>query len=264
MLGIDPAWTDRNASGVALLRQEGSRWKCVRVAPDYAAFCNGFNWQDPIARAPVDGRKLLAVCRELLDEVSVQVVAGDMPLATNPILGRRKADDEISRRFGHCKCSVHSPTQSRPGAIGRRLHEALIAESFKLATNSGCELPALLEVYPHVALLGLAGKSERLPYKATKTRTYWLDESVELRKKRLCEEWKAILARIREHIDGIDLSLPKAPESLSFDDLKRFEDAIDALVCAWMATQFLDKRAVPLGDNTAAIWIPSCSLQFSK
>jgi predicted RNase H-like nuclease len=187
-----------------------------------------------------------------------------MPLATTPIRGRRKADDDVSRQFGHCKCSVHSPTQSRPGAIGRHLHKALLGESFKLATSGGCELPALLEVYPHVALLGLAGRSERLPYKAAKTLTYWPRQSAELRKKRLCEEWKAILARLGEHIDGIDLPLPNTPEALSFDHLKRFEDAVDALVCAWMAVQFLDKRAVPLGDHTAGIWIPSCSLQYSK
>jgi hypothetical protein len=33
--------------------------------------------------------------------------------------------------------------------------------------------PALIEVYPHPALVELAGAVERLPYKAAKVSAYW-------------------------------------------------------------------------------------------
>ncbi|MDW7774366.1 MAG: hypothetical protein SCH71_15885 [Desulfobulbaceae bacterium] len=38
--------------------------------------------------------------------------------------------------------------------------------------------------------------------------------------------------------------------------LKRYEDALDALVCAWVGVKFLEGETQPLGDETAAIWCP--------
>ena len=39
-------------------------------------------------------------------------------------------------------------------------------------------------------------------------------------------------------------------------ELKAYEDALDAIVCAWIAICALEARAVPFGDETSAIWIP--------
>jgi predicted RNase H-like nuclease len=122
----------------------------------------------------------------------------------------------------------------------------------------------MLEVYPHVALLGLTGRGERLPYKVARVRTYWPHDSNASRKRRLVGEWTAILKQLGQHIDGIRVSLPNDPEGYSLRGLKRFEDAIDGLVCAWVAVEFLRGSATPLGDETAAIWIPSSAMQFSK
>lgn len=118
-------------------------------------------------------------------------------------------------------------------------------------------MPALLEVYPHVALLGLMDATERLPYKVGRSGTYWgKGLPAAERKHRLLAQWTAIVGRLQDEIDGIDLPLPKDPEHLTFQALKRYEDAIDGLVCAWMATRYLAGDAVPLGDDAAAIWIP--------
>jgi hypothetical protein len=38
--------------------------------------------------------------------------------------------------------------------------------------------------------------------------------------------------------------------------LKRYEDTLDALVCAWLGFRFLAGKTLPLGDETAAIWCP--------
>jgi hypothetical protein len=46
------------------------------------------------------------------------------------------------------------------------------------------------------------------------------------------------------------------PETWKFVALRRFEDAIDALVCAWMAAEFWSGRARAVGDANAPIWIP--------
>jgi len=213
---------------------------------------------------PVDAKAVLTVCRELLDGMQPGVVAVDMPLATTSIEARRRADGEVSRRFGHCKCSTHSPSPVRPGATGRRLHESLAELGYSLATTNSRDLPALLEVYPHVALLGLTGRGERLPYKVAKSGTYWRGHPPEFRKQRLVEEWSAIVACLRRHIDGIDLPLPTRPQERSFQYLKRFEDAIDALVSAWVGVEFLQGTALPLGDGAAAIWVPASSMSFAQ
>jgi predicted RNase H-like nuclease len=43
---------------------------------------------------------------------------------------------------------------------------------------------------------------------------------------------------------------------ISASGLKRYEDALDALVCAWVGAKYLLGEAVAYGDGTAAIWVP--------
>jgi hypothetical protein len=37
----------------------------------------------------------------------------------------------------------------------------------------------------------------------------------------------------------------------------RFEDVLDAIVCAWVAVCTLEGQEQPLGDEVSAIWIPT-------
>ncbi|MDP1927585.1 MAG: DUF429 domain-containing protein [Thiobacillus sp.] len=258
VLGIDAAWTEKEPSGVALLAKQGERWCCLRVAPSYVAFSETFSWEDPVRGGKVDVPSLLATCSSLTGRHSLAVVAVDMPLATQPIQSRRVADNLVSRQFGARKCSVHSPNLERPGAVGAQLYEAFVEAGFPLAVDDRCAMPALLEVYPHVALLKLMRAPERLPYKVSKNGSYWGKglPSTE-RKRRLLEQWNAILECLQLEIDGIEIPLPKDPEQFTFQHLKRYEDAIDGLICAWMATRYFADEAVPLGDETGAIWVPS-------
>jgi predicted RNase H-like nuclease len=263
VLGIDAAWTDSAPSGIALLERNGARWTALRVAPSGAAFCNAFGWSDHFPGAVINVRELVEASENLLTGSRLSVVAIDMPLSTTRIDKRRCADQEVSRRFGHCKCAVHSPTLMRPGGTGRRLQKGFEKEGFSLVTTGGSAVPALIEVYPHVALLGLTGRPERLPYKAGKTTTYWQGKDIETRKQMLITEWRFILDCLRKHIDNIDLPLPD-PAMHSLSSLKRYEDALDGLICAWVATQFLAGTAIALGDETATIWIPKPSMPFAK
>jgi hypothetical protein len=38
--------------------------------------------------------------------------------------------------------------------------------------------------------------------------------------------------------------------------LKRYEDALDALISAWVGVEFINGRAIPYGDDAAAVWVP--------
>jgi len=53
----------------------------------------------------------------------------------------------------------------------------------------------------------------------------------------------------------IPVTLPTAGNCLLLD-LKRYEDALDALVSAWVGVEYIEQRAVAFGDARAAIWCP--------
>lgn len=267
VLGIDAAWTEHEPSGAALVRKAGSSWRCMAVAPSYKSFGSALDWRaDVSADGPQFGH-LAEACRGLLDGELPTVVAVDMPLSFEDITGRRTADSLVSQRFGHANCSTHSPSAARPGPVSKALRDQCRAEHLSLITapTPSDPLPSvLMEVYPHVALLGLMGVEERVPYKASKARKYWPHVAPTDRKRLLVELWAKILTQLRGQIEGIDLPLPTKPEELSLNHLKRFEDALDALICAWVGIEYIEGRALPLGDGTAAIWVPCSSMVYAK
>jgi predicted RNase H-like nuclease len=262
-LGIDAAWTEGNPSGVALVQYTAGRWICHEVASSYQAFCHRLGGSTPAATTHLGSSAILKTC-VARTRTTPAVIAIDMPLAIAPIVGRRVADNEVSLRFGHRNCSTHSPNLTRPGIVGRRLQHDLATQGFELVTGYPARAKSVVEVYPHPALLGLTGSPDRLPYKVSRRRRYWPTESDHIRKQRIVQAWTLILRHLGQHIDEIHLPLPLHPEAEATSALKAIEDALDSLVCAWVGIQFLEGRAVPLGDTTAAVWIPSCSMTFAK
>lgn len=263
VLGIDAAWTERQPSGVALVQREKARWKCIATAPSYETFLSlargeALDWSTPsIPGGSADVDELLSAAEELCGE-RPDVVAVDMPLATVKIDGRRAADNAISHAFGGRGCGAHSPSAKRPGVVGQQMQRRLEANRFKLATRLSHQVRprSIIEVYPHVALLALLQACYRLEYKTSKTTTYWPKAGLQDRIQRLLEVLKRILARLNTQFDRIEFSLPKPEVTRTLKGLKRYEDCLDALVCAWMGVLFVEKSAYPYGDETAAIWVP--------
>jgi predicted RNase H-like nuclease len=70
-------------------------------------------------------------------------------------------------------------------------------------------------------------------------------------------QWKLIVAALEERIAGVKKSFPEVAESASGLALKSYEDALDAVVCAWVGACALEGMAEPFGDACAAIWIPT-------
>lgn len=260
ILGIDAAWTRSQPSGVALAVEVRGRWRCAGLAPscaDFEALARGVPVDWERARVPVgalDAGRLLTAARRLAPEAKVAVVAVDMPLSLRPITRRRAADDLVSRHFGARACSTHSPTVTRPGRLADDVRAGFGRRGFPLRTaddRSG-QTPALIEAYPHTALLGLMGAEYRLPYKVSKTNRYWPGQSVQKRIRNLVTVWQRILGRLGEHV-GFEMEIPRKPRSLAA--LKRYEDGLDALVCAWVGIRFLAGGAKAMGDSEAAIWV---------
>lgn len=259
VLGIDAAWTLTQPSGVALAVETKSGWQMVAAEPSYDHFLALADravdlGTRPSGSAP-DAVQLIRAAEELTGS-RVMLVAIDMPLSRSPIISRRTADNEVSRAYGARKCSTHTPSTTRPGAISDNLRVGFETAGFPLRTIL-IEEPGLIEVYPHPALVELIGASERLPYKLAKIRTYWRDLSPSERKKQLIAKWAEIANALDEHVPGsTDHMAVVNPSSAGFE-LKAAEDCLDAMVCAWVAIEALNGRCKPFGDEEAAIWIPA-------
>ncbi len=264
ILGVDAAWTPTQPSGVALIRGQGRRWEVMGVAPSYRSFielaagrpidwlARGFSGEAPPVASILETARALAGC-------DLAVVALDMPVATCAFTTRRAADNAVSSRFGGRGCSAHSPTAARPGELGARLMQDLVDHGFPLAT-SAVERPAApctIEVYPHPALLTLMGESYRVPYKVSRSSQYWRGQAIAERIGHLLAEFGGIEKALEDQFGDLRFAIPGPGEVPTLAGLKRYEDALDALVCAWVGVRFLQGSAEPFGDHTAAVWVPT-------
>lgn len=124
---------------------------------------------------------------------------------------------------------------------------------------SASDLRVLLAVYPHPALLRLVEADRRLPYKVQNIRRYWPTLNRSERRQQLDQVWRQIPGALSSRMAKTDLPLhgiedmPSAPTKM----LKGLEDALDALVCAWVGIEYLAFRCTAYGDETAAIWVPA-------
>jgi len=263
VLGIDAAWTDHQPSGVALVQQQGERWRCRAVTPSYASFlalAEGFpvDWGARQRGSKPDVRELLNASARMAGR-PVDLIAIDMPLSTEPIGGRRSADQQVSSEYGSRGGSVHSPTTNRPGALSDELRSDLEQLGHPLQTTSTHRSSAggVLEVYPHVAVLALLGCDYRLPYKISRSRRYWPGLPVRQRIEKLLGNFQRVAEALERQIEAIDLPLPEPAAVTTLSALKPLEDSLDALVCAWVAMEHLQVRTRALGDSSAAIWCPA-------
>lgn len=264
VLGIDAAWTAGAPSGVGLVVSQASAWRCVAVAPSYEAFLGlaegaAVDWARRGFRGSAADVPALLAAAHRLAGAPVDVVTIDMPVSTQPISGRRTADNAVSRAFGARGCSAHSPSAVRPGALGAALSQAFADAGFPLATMAagGSVGPRLLEVYPHPALLSLLGRGYRVPYKVSRARRYWPSKTPARRIDALLAQFAAVYEALSAVFGSLPLPAPAKFAAKTLAALKRYEDALDALVCAWVGVQFLAGKACAYGDEAAAVWCPA-------
>ena len=263
VLGIDAAWTAHNPSGVALVQRAAEGWQCLALAPSYDSFLAIAAGEALEQSRKAQGREpdpeaLLKASQQLAGQ-PVDCVSVDMPLATTPITSRRAADTAISSRFGPKGCAVHSPSAERPGAIADQLRADFTALGYPLQTNGSDQAtPALIECYPHVALLALLKRDYRVPYKVSRSGKYWKAEKLTRteRIERLLDQFRAIRSGLEACISGIPDFIPELSEVKTLASLKPVEDMLDGLICTWFGIEHLEGRTVGLGDDTAAIWVP--------
>lgn len=264
ILAIDAAWTEKQPSGVAVVTKGLTGWRCAGLSPSYAQFYRlahgeSVSWDEVPPSGHPDVAKLLESAELILDGETVDVVAIDMPISLLPITARRESDKRISQEFGKAGCSTHSPSATRPGKLSDSLREKFLDFGYELAAANMVpgRKDVLIEVYPHPAILKLMKRSYRLPYKASKRNKYWPTLTPDQRKVALVKVFREILDALEQNIDDITLEIPDASQLRTFTELKRYEDALDALICGWVGTQYCEKTIRSYGNYNSAIWVPT-------
>lgn len=256
ILGIDAAWTLGAPSGVAIVSGNGGNWACHGTAFSYERFIEMAK-----VRTPSSGKDLIASVLEAaarLAGAEPDVVAVDMPISLTAISGRRAADTAISKEFGSRFCAAHSPSTKRPGAVGTALSQGLALRGYTLATTRRPrpESRTLIEVYPHPALLSLLNVEIRFEYKVSKSKRYWPAKDREARIRCLVKNFRSIERALSTKFEGIEICVPEPDEVRNLSELKKYEDALDALVCCWVGVRHIVGETVALGDEDAAVWCP--------
>jgi predicted RNase H-like nuclease len=262
VLGIDAAWTERQPSGVALIRSRRRGWQCVAVAPSYEAFIalaigTPIDWQVR-PRGELPNPPALLAAATALAGGPPDVIAIDMPLSMRAITARRAADDAIASAYGGRGLGAHSPSPERPGPVALAMCRGFGRLGYRVAgtrTRTGT-VGALIEVFPHASAIALADADYRVPYKLARIGQYWPEQSGEARRKRLLAQWAALRCALDRDIADVAEHLPAPPRRGTLAELKRHEDAFDALLCAWTGIEYLARRVRPHGDAAGAVWAP--------
>ncbi len=212
-VGIDLAWGERAPSGVAVLDEDGSLVHLSRATSD-----------EQLADA-------------LSEYVASECLVGiDAPLVVNNPTGNRPCEAALNHDFARFDAGTHPTNTGKPefsdGPRGARL-----------ATRLGLEIDPehpsgrrAVEVYPHAALVALFGLGRTLKYKQRTNRPFPLLHAEMLRLIALIEGLEH--ARVPLHlvasaawsavVSGVATATRKG-------ELRRAEDQLDAVVCAYVA-----------------------------
>ena len=278
VLGIDAAWTTTQPSGVALVSVATTcRPRLVKIARSYSEFIAGptpeIQWLEPPDATAAGIESVISKAAHRAVALP-RIVALDIPLAARRITARLACDGAISREYGGRWASTHSPSASRPGRVADTLFAGLSNLGYAFATigadaSDEADRRWFLETYPHPAIIEMLGLEKRLPYKVSRMRRYWPEMTAEDRWHKVAIEQSKLRDWLAQAIDGVSTAIPEPACVLEQGWrrrgklLKGVEDALDALVCAYAAVDFLKGQAMPFGDEEATIWIPSAGSRLN-
>jgi predicted RNase H-like nuclease/ppGpp synthetase/RelA/SpoT-type nucleotidyltranferase len=211
-VGVDLAWGERKPTGIAVLDDGGHLVHLAAAGPDEAVEAE---------LAPYVGGDCL--------------VAIDAPLVVANATGNRPCEAALNRDFARFDAGAH-PSNTRKAEFSDEPRGARLARALGLDIDPASTAPRrAIEVYPHPATVALFRLGRTLKYKNKPGRSL--------------EELRAELRALTRHLEG----LADAPTPLHLDhplwhdlvarvesaatkaDLRRAEDPVDAVVCAYVA-----------------------------
>jgi predicted RNase H-like nuclease/ppGpp synthetase/RelA/SpoT-type nucleotidyltranferase len=240
-VGLDLAWGTRQPTGVAVLDDDGRLLTVGAVRTD-----------DEVVAAL--GEYVAGPC----------VVAVDAPLVVTNPTGNRPCEAALNRDFARFDAGAHPSNTGKPefGDVprGARLAERLGLDLDPTRPFTAADRRAI-EVYPHAATVALFRLGRTLKYKNKPGRTLPQLRSALLDLMRRLEGLADAPAPLRlvQHEAWREL-VTKVEQAERKSDLRKVEDQVDAVVCAYVAL-FAVRRpelTTTYGDaDTGAIVTPT-------
>ena len=212
-IGVDLAWGDRRPTGLAVVDDDG-RLVHLSAATDDDSVVQALT---PFVGGPC-------------------VAAFDAPLVVTNASGNRPAEAALNRDFARFHAGAHPTNTARP-------EFATTPRAARLAERLGLEIapPATgqhraFEVYPHAATVALFRLGRTLKYKHKPGRPLTQLRSELMRLVGLLEGLAAAepSLRLTQHRGWRDL-VASVESAQRKSDLRRAEDQVDAVVCAYVA-----------------------------
>ena len=211
-VGLDLAWSERNPSGCAVLDESGT---LLDLRADLVSDEAILGWLGTSGALGTSG-----------------VIGIDMPTIVPNEAGMRPCESALGAAFRRAHAAPHPANRRRfpDGGRARRIIDRLAASHGvveQLDVQPGDTRLIALEVFPHPAHVRLFARDRIFAYK--KKQRPWatvLDA---------WSEYRAALASL-EHADP-PLHLGSfVPERVSARKYKRWDDALDAITCAYVAS----------------------------
>lgn len=217
-VGIDIAWSENNPTGISVL--EGDKESASLEA---------------VGLVETDEQIIDFVSEEVGEEDAIVTI--DAPLKVPNEEGRRPAEEVTGKLFSKYDAGAHPANRKRLSQWTGRVRGEDIVE--KLENKGFAHSPRLekhersrkvMEVYPHPAMVALFDLDKILKYKNKSGRDYEF----------LYKEFRKFQENLRNLEDSeITLEAPeiveKEVEGLIGQDLKAYEDKLDAVFCAYIA-----------------------------
>lgn len=216
-VGIDLAWSERNTSAISIIKANGNRGVLI-------------NW---ISKIKTNEEILNWVLERIKNEPAV--ISIDAPLIVKNLKGRREADALVTKLFRKYHAGAHPTNIERLEKFGGLRGESLT----KLFEEKGysnnpyfkpkSEVRAVIEVFPHPAIVVFFNLKKTLKYKAKKGRKqdFLLAEFRKYQKDIKTLESKEPALKLPKEI-FVDISKLKRKE------LKEYEDLLDSIICAYI------------------------------
>lgn len=244
-IGIDLAWSNRNPSGCAVIRN--------RRLIAYASSLGSDN-------------EIVAYVREQLEDECPAIIGVDAPLSVPNPSGSRRCDRELSREWRRFEAGAlpanrknflrmnppppdEGPVNKRqvtrfkmsegqgqlPNPVRGEALAALLSEQLRFSQSATvphrAEGRLICEIYPHPAHVSLFKLDKTLKYKARAGRSY-------------CERWAA-LEQYQHHLRSLRWAKPSLKRTkrlltkidvrtLRGSAYKAYENTLDAITCAYV------------------------------
>ena len=250
-IGIDLAWGRRNTTAAV----------CLESVPE-----------TPLAWSVRAHRNALTSDAEIAEFVRGNcgdagcIVAIDAPTHVPNQTGQRPCEAQCRALYGRYEAGPHPANRSLYGGDirGETLVAALAGDGFLHDPSPPARGERrVMEVFPHPAHVALFGLPKTLKYKAKPGRSLQARLAEFERYASLLRSLSGYDPSLRIEDEILDGPQPPAPAAL-----KRYEDALDALTCAYLAAYYLRwgaKRLQTLGDRgTGHIVVPRLAFDLER